>query len=266
MTQPPRRRAPRPAAGPLNESRAAGAPTPPSAAASAPRPGPMYDPGDSRMHGPGNPLEAAAQARQARPDPIDAEREARAREFSRLVAAGAVQPLNEHHTVDASVAIQELIDDGEIELTDVEQLRADIERIRGLKRTHGGATQKLALPKRAGYHTHWFNDEGGRIDDAVANGWSHRLDREKRPLRRAVGTGRDKGVLYAFAMDLPELFWLEDMEARHEVAAARMDALKAAPFMAQKGQAKPSDRGKFYDPTETGSPLSIEKSNPTSHV
>ena len=250
------------AGGPANQSRAAGAPAPASAAATAPRPGPMYDPpdeSDSRMHGPAAGLDAAAEA-------LRADRESRAREHARAVAAGAVQGAGEHHTVDSSVAVQELIEDGEITVSEAEQLRRDIERVRALHRTGQGQSQKLALPKRSGYHTHWFNDEGGRIDDALSNGWAHRLDREKRPLRRAVGTGRDKGVLYAFAMDLPEVFWLEDLEARHKVAAARMDALKAQPFMARKGQAQASDRGKFYDPTETGAPLTIEKSNPTSHV
>lgn len=199
-------------------------------------------------------LAAAAEAVHG-PAPED-----RIREHAAAVASGAVL-MDDGQSTDFTVAKQ-LLDEPVEEISEAEQLRRDIERVSNLHRTGQGASQKLALPKRNGYHTHWFNDEGGRIDDALSNGWSHRLDREKRPTRRAVGTGRDKGVLYAFAMDIPEVFWLEDMAARNTVAGARMDALKAQPFMAKKGQAQSSDRGKFYDPSEMG-PIQVEKSNPT---
>lgn len=141
------------------------------------------------------------------------------------------------------------------------QLAAEIERIRGLRKPFGASTQKLALPKRAGYHRHWFNDEAGRIDEAKGSGWSNIKGRDGGPIRRAVGTGRDNGVLYAYAMELPEVFWQEDMAARHAIAQAKMDAIKESPFRSKAGMAQRSDKGKFYDPhEETGTgPVQIVK-------
>lgn len=141
------------------------------------------------------------------------------------------------------------------------QLIADIEKIRALRKPYGTSTQKLALPKRPGYHRHWFNDAGSRVDEAKESGWAHIKGRDGGPIRRAVGTGRDNGVLYGFAMELPEVFWQEDMAARHKIAQGKMDAIKENPFRSKSGQAKASDKGKFYDPHEesgTG-PLQIVK-------
>ncbi len=140
-----------------------------------------------------------------------------------------------------------------------ENLEDDIARVRAMRRPLGAFTQRLALAHRAGYHSHWFNSEGGRIDDALANGWAHRKDADGKPLKRAVGRGTDQGVLYAYAMDLPEQFWLEDTAAKHQAASDKMEGLKAAPFQAQAGASKRSDQGKFYSPVEGREPLEIEK-------
>ena len=129
-------------------------------------------------------------------------------------------------------------------------LRQDIERIRKLRKPFGAFTQKLALPERAGYHRHWFNDAPGRIDEAVANGWAHIKDKEGKPVSRIVGRGRDNGAMRAYAMELPKVFWEEDMAARHEVAKARVDDIKKSPFRSKSGQATKADQGKFYSPKE----------------
>ena len=133
-----------------------------------------------------------------------------------------------------------------------ETVEQAIERIRGLRKPFGTAlAQKLALPQRNGYHRHWFNDVAGRIDEAKESGWSHiKNPRDGTPLKRAVGTGRDNQVLFAYAMELPEVFWQEEMAARHQQAKEKIDAIKAKPFRAQPGQAQASDQGKFYNPTE----------------
>jgi hypothetical protein len=129
-------------------------------------------------------------------------------------------------------------------------LASEIVRIRALRKPFGATTQKLALPTRPGYHRHWFNDTAGRVDEAKASGWNNVKGRDGGPIRRAVGTGRDNGVLYAYAMELPEVFWQEDMAARHKMAQDKMDAIKELPFRSKPGQAKASDKGKFYDPHE----------------
>ena len=109
--------------------------------------------------------------------------------------------------------------------------------------------QKLALPKRPGYHRHWFNDVAGRIDEATASGWSHVINpRDGKPMHRVVGSGRDNKALEAYAMELPEVFWQEEMVARHKIASDRVDGIKKRPAAAQPGQAQASDAGKFYSP------------------
>lgn len=142
-----------------------------------------------------------------------------------------------------------------------ETLEQAIERIRGLRSPFGVATAKLALPVRPGYHRHWFNDVAGRIDEATASGWAHVKDQKTNlPMKRTVGSGRDGGALIAYAMELPEVFWQEEMDARNKLAMAKLDSIKKNPFASKPGQAQPSDKGKFYDPTEsTGKgPLQID--------
>lgn len=142
-----------------------------------------------------------------------------------------------------------------------ETLEQSIARIRAIRLPFGGAmAQKLALPKRPGYHRHWFNDVAGRIDEASASGWAHIINpRDGKPMHRVVGTGRDNKALEAYAMELPEVFWKEEMDARHAVASERVDAIKKNPFPAAPGQAKAADAGKFYSPTEGAGPLQVVK-------
>lgn len=153
---------------------------------------------------------------------------------------------------------QDVVASAEIDGEDIEEsLDEAIARIAKIRKPLGTFSQKLAIPKRAGYHTHWFNDEGNRIAEALDNGWAFRK-KDGKPIKRAVGTGRDKGVLWACAMDLPEVFWLADMQTRHDIAQGKMDALKANPVVAPAGTAQKSDAGKFYSPSEM---LTVEKSN-----
>jgi hypothetical protein len=143
-----------------------------------------------------------------------------------------------------------------------ESLAETIARIRATRKPLGAYSQKLALAQRQGYHRHWFNDVAGRIDEAKASGYAHVVDADGKPICRAVGSGRDKGVLYAYAMEIPKVFFEEDQAAKHKMASDQLDALKGSPFRAPAGSAQKSDAGKFYDPVETGSgPLTIEKSN-----
>ena len=132
-----------------------------------------------------------------------------------------------------------------------ENVEQAIARIRQIRQPFGAYTQKLALAERPGYHRHWFNDAAGRVDEAKASGWSHVINpRDGNPLSRVVGTGRDNGVLKAYAMEIPNVFWQEEMDARHDATKAKIDAIKKNPFSAKPGQAQRSDSGKFYDPDE----------------
>lgn len=142
-------------------------------------------------------------------------------------------------------------------MSEREQRLADIERIRTMRQPMGAFTQKLALPKRAGYHRHWFNDSPGRIDLAKANGWAFVNDAEGKPIKRVVGSGRDNAAMYGYAMEIPDIFWLEDQSARHAIAQERLDSIKKRVAAAQPGESHASDAGKFYSPTE--SPVTIER-------
>lgn len=129
----------------------------------------------------------------------------------------------------------------------------EIARIRAMRRPLEEASYKLALPERRGYKRHWFKDEGGRIELALSNGWTHVKDlREGKPTKRPGGTGRDNGVLWLYAMELPEVFWREDMDARHRRAGERMEGLKKDPIRVPSGMAEKSDGGKFYSPHADG--------------
>lgn len=143
-------------------------------------------------------------------------------------------------------------------LSEREQYDEDVARVRQMRKPFGAFTQKLALPVRKGYHRHWFNDVAGRIEDAQQGGWTNVKGNDGKPIRRVVGVGRDNGPLYAFAMELPSVFWEEDMQARHTDAQKRVDDIKKAPFRSKAGEATASDRGKFYSPTETA-PLTVTK-------
>jgi hypothetical protein len=161
-------------------------------------------------------------------------------------------------SVDHELAPNAALQEGET----IEQAIARVGAIRERNRKEWGEfSQKLALPKRNGYHTHWFNDVAGRIDEAEASGWSHRINpRDGKPFHRVVGTGRDGKALEAYAMDLPLVFWQEEMDAKHKAASDRIDAIKKNPFPVAPGQSQAADKGKFYDPTDNGAgPLQVVK-------
>ena len=142
-----------------------------------------------------------------------------------------------------------------------ESLEQAIARIRQVRAPFGAMSQKLAIPERPGYHRHWFNDVAGRIDEATTSGWAHVKDlKTGQPLKRTVGSGRDGGALIAYAMEIPEVFWQETMDARNKVASDKLESIKKNPFASKPGQAQASDKGKFYDPTEgTGQgPITIQ--------
>lgn len=227
----PPRKPGRPAKEPVNASRGSGRAAPASAAATEP----FYS----------NIRDAAAPA----PRAIHETR------FTEEVRSAAL-PLEQGGTVDREVGERLAMDVGHSR-SDYE---AEVARIRSIRKPLGAYAQKLDLPKRPGYHRHWFNDVAGRVDEAEANGWAHIQGRDGKPMARCVGSGRDKGALYAYAMEIPEVFWQEDQNARNAMAAEKMAGLKRNPFQAAPGQTKPADKGKFYDPVESGSgPLSITK-------
>lgn len=164
-------------------------------------------------------------------------------------------PVSEGLTADHALAPDAAPQEGET-------LEQAIERIRGLRTPFGSQSLKLAMPTRPGYHRHWFNDVAGRIDEATTSGWANVKDlKTGQPLKRTVGSGRDGGALVAYAMEIPEVFWQETMDARNKVASDKLESIKKNPFASKPGQAQASDKGKFYDPTEgagSSGPITIQ--------
>jgi hypothetical protein len=157
-------------------------------------------------------------------------------------AADAAVNLAPNMTVDAQPQENESLEDA------IKRIGAIRDKTR---QEWGQFLQKLALPVRPGYHRHWFNDVAGRIEEAKASGWAHvKNPRDGTPHKRAVGTGRDNNVLYAYAMEIPEVFWQQEMDARHAIAREKVEGIKKKPVRAEPGQAQASDQGKFYSPAE----------------
>lgn len=212
---------------------------------------------EPRLPGPPTPASAAATAPFVPPVQPQTDDESPLGRFMRENPAQPLRPSPGEHTphdddttmLDDGVSADQVIaasSEDSVE-SGQETLEEAIARIGVNRKPLGSFSQKLAIPKRRGFHTHWFNDEGNRIAEALDAGWAHRL-RDGKPIKRAVGRGRDTGVLWAFAMDLPLFFWEQDLAARHAFAESRMAALKASPAIDGAGTAQRSDEGKFYSP------------------
>ena len=218
--------------GPVDQSRGTGPRVPDSAASHSPAP--FYDADDEE------------------PSALDLD-------AVRARAVGVEDDISADQSVGASVLASLREPGAAASVSTYEDDLARVAELRSGRRVLGSYSQKLALDARRGYHRHWFNDTAGRIDEAVAAGWAHVQGRDGAPIKRCVGTGRDRGALFAYAMEIPLVFWQEDQDAKHEAAANVMDNLKRSPFRADKGTMRPEDKGTFYDPTESGSPISIAK-------
>ncbi len=133
--------------------------------------------------------------------------------------------------------------------TEREKYINEVKRIASMrKHPFGQFTQKLGLPERPGYKRHWFSDTPGRIEDAESNGWVKVKNKAGQSVKRNVGTQRNGGPLVGYAMEIPKVFWDQDMARRHAVAQARMDQIRKNPISAPSGVARRSDTDKFYSP------------------
>ena len=97
------------------------------------------------------------------------------------------------------------------------------------RNSFAGTTQKLSVTKSIpGFHLHIFNDDGSRIEDAIAGGWTfvtpdevgktapHVTSRNTDlgdKVRFLVGKNESGGPQYAYLMKIKEEWWLEDQQA-----------------------------------------------------
>jgi hypothetical protein len=115
-----------------------------------------------------------------------------------------------------------------IELT-AKQRAEQIIKMRGGKRPMDGLSSRFPqLPVREGFKTHWFNDEKGKIELKLQDGWTFserpgfidkNTDLVKNPTKRIgvrVGSKDDLSDLFAYAMDIPNVIHDEDRRANLE--------------------------------------------------
>lgn len=117
---------------------------------------------------------------------------------------------------------------------------------RDTRRPFGSHNQKLAYESRSGFHRHWFNEDPGRIDQALAAGYTHVEDKEGKKVARVVGTNPAGGPLMGYLMEIPEEWYQEDMVAGQK----KVDELDAsirrgdiAGEVGSDGRYVPKDRG-----------------------
>lgn len=118
----------------------------------------------------------------------------------------------------------------------------------------GNQSQKLARPKRAGYHRHWFNDTPGRIARALESGWTHvKNEITKENEKEVVGVAAVGGALHAYLMEIPEEWYQDDMAEQENLNAMKEEAIKGG-----VQPQKPEDKGAFY-PTAQGRRLQVTR-------
>lgn len=98
---------------------------------------------------------------------------------------------------------------------------------RDSRKPFGAHVQKLAYPKREGYHRHWFNDTPGRIMSAIEAGYEHVLDPVTgQKVSRPVGVNEAGGALIAYIMEIPQEWYNEDMAKQQAEIDEREHAMR----------------------------------------
>lgn len=119
-----------------------------------------------------------------------------------------------------------------------------------VRKPWGSYQQKLAYAKRQGYYRHWFNDEPGRIESAIAHGYAH-VKEQGKPVKRPVGTAKQGGVLYGYLLEIPEVIWREDKAAEQQEISDQERRVKAGAIAKRPGDGlSEQDGSKFYTPRE----------------
>ena len=119
------------------------------------------------------------------------------------------------------------------------QRATEILEQRGGRRPMDGLVSKFAqIPTREGFKTHWFNDEDGKIERALQNGWifaerkgytDNIVDLVKNPRKRIgvrVDTKKNLEDLFAYAMDIPQTIYDMDRRAKLEVVDRKEEYMK----------------------------------------
>ena len=98
---------------------------------------------------------------------------------------------------------------------------------RSARRPFGAQRQKLAYEPREGFHRHWFNDVGGRIQEALAAGYTHVTDSSGKNVSHIGGSHPHGGALTMYLMEIPIEWYEEDRAAKQKLVDEQMAAIKA---------------------------------------
>jgi hypothetical protein len=94
---------------------------------------------------------------------------------------------------------------------------------------------KLQAPARAGFRRYWFNDEPGRVQRALAAGYSF-VKVNGRNTRNVVGRARNGQAQVAYLMEIPQAWFEQDM-ARQQAKVDEIDAaIKGGHIGAKQGE------------------------------
>lgn len=121
----------------------------------------------------------------------------------------------------------------------------------GIAQPFGSQKQKMAYPEREGYKRYWFNDEPGRIEQALSGGYTHvQKDGQNVTLTVDKTTG-----MKAYLMEIPQEWWEEDMRAAQEVVDRREADLRRGSITNKSEQ---DGDGVFYAGSNRKGQISIK--------
>lgn len=107
----------------------------------------------------------------------------------------------------------------------------------------GQHVAQLGYPPRPGFHRRWVSELPGRVDRALAAGWSHVKDpRSKQPVRLVVDKSLGERGRNGFLMEIPQALYDEDQE----VKSRSLDEVDEHIY---KGTFNQEDNDKRYNPT-----------------
>lgn len=124
----------------------------------------------------------------------------------------------------------------------------------------GYAGQKMLAHKRRGYHRHWFNDTGNKIEEMLDRGYDFVLDKDASINNDDLGTRKSLQVsingppVTAYLMEIPEKDYLEDQQRKEQVIQGTEQSIRSASDGI--GQSRDSTgQSVVYNPSKSGNHL-----------
>jgi hypothetical protein len=104
-----------------------------------------------------------------------------------------------------------------------------------VRQPFGEPRLKLQAPARPGYRRYWFNDEPGRIQRALAAGYSF-VKVNGRNTRNVVGRSKTGGAQVAYLMEIPQEWFAKDVAAQQRRVDEIDNAIRGGELGAKPGE------------------------------